>query len=309
MNKITAILLALVMLVGGFVGGFVVGTKDVDEYSPYEVIYANFDKMSPQEKVDYYKSVLKAETSPSQVKYLMEQILDEPSIDNDVKNNVFAFYLNHVQYYMSTYSNFVSLYSSIMTNNMSTINYEEASASEKINDQVLKTIIEEIYESDMMIKMPDSTSGDPYVIVDYDKLEESYGSMYNKATKNYIIFKEIVQNGELSNADGSYNMEKVRDYILMANEYILAYENYPLISDIIYSYILGAKMYLGIYSFEAEFIPDADTIEDYKMFIEENPDTPIAPIVKAIIEKAENGEKITATDASNWNKEIDALLG
>lgn len=309
MNKITAILLALVMLVGGFVGGFVVGTKDVDEYTPYEVIYANFDKLSPQEKVDYYKSVLKAETSPSQLKYLMDKILEEPSIDNDVKNNVFAFYLNHIQYYMSTYSNFVTLYSSIMTNNMGTINYEEASAAEKINDQVLKTIIEEIYTSDMMIKMPDSTSGDPYVIVDYDKLEKSYGSMYNKATKNYVVFKKIVQNGELSNDDGSYNMEKVREYILMANEFILEYENYPLISDIIYSYILGAKMYLGIYNFESEFTPDDETIADYKKFVEENESTPIAPIVKQIIEKAEKGEKITAEDATAWNKEIDSLMG
>ena len=87
MRKITAILLALVMLVGGFAGGYFIGNNDAEEYSPYDVIYKNLNGKDTQGLLDYYQTMLKAETSPAQLKYVLNKIIDS-NIDNDVKNNM-----------------------------------------------------------------------------------------------------------------------------------------------------------------------------------------------------------------------------
>jgi hypothetical protein len=309
MRRITALLLALVMLIGGFAGGYFLGETKSEKYSPYEVVFKSLDTMSSSEKLDYYQGILTAETTPTQVRYVMEKILND-NIDNDVKNNMIAFYLNHIQYYMSTYTNFITLYSSIMKNNSDTINYEEASAANKINDQVLKTVVQEIYNSDMKIIMPPSGSTDsPYVIVDYDSLASRYGKIFNDATKEYIKFKEVVQSGELYDALGRYDMEKTAEYIVQANDFIVKYDNYPLVSDVIYSYILASKMYIGTYNMSSEFTPDEATIASYTNFVENYKDTPVTAILKEIIALHAEGKPITMEHANKWNEELDALIG
>lgn len=309
MRKITALLLALVMLLGGFAGGYFLGENKAENYSPYEVVFKSLDTMSSTEKLDYYQGILTAETTPTQVRYVMEKLLDD-NIDNDVKNNMIAFYMNHIQYYMSTYTNFITLYSSIMRNNSSTINYEEASAADKINDQVLKTVVQEIYNADMKIVMPPAGSTDsPYVIVNYNSLTERYGKIFNDATKDYIKFKEVVQNGELYDSSGAYDMEKTANYIVQANDFIVEHDNYPLVSDVIYSYILASKMYAGTYNISSDFTPDAATIQSYKTFIEKYPDTPVTGILEEIIALHAEGKAITVEQASTWNEELDALIG
>lgn len=309
MRKITAILLALVMLIGGFAGGYFLGETKSEKYSPYEVVFKGLDNMSSSEKLNYYQGILNAETTPTQVRYVMEKLLED-DIDNDVKNNMIAFYINHIQYYMSIYSDFITLYASVMENNADTINYEEASAVNKINDQVLKSIIQEIYNSDMKIVMPVALSNDsPYVIVDYDSLTERYGDIFNDATKDYIAFKEVVQRGELSGVTGSYDREKTANYIIQANDFIVNYSSYPIISDVIYSYILASKMYAGTYNVSSEYTPDEDSIASYKEFVEKYPETPVTNILKSIIKIHEDGGTITVEQANKWNQELDALIG
>lgn len=310
MKKITALLLALVMLLGGFVGGFLIGEKKEKDYSSYDVVYKNLKSMSSDELLNFYRNSLKAETSPTQIKYLLDRIIKE-DIDIDVKNNMIALYLNHIQYFMSTYTNFITLYSSIMLNNMNTVNYEEATASNKIDDKLLKTLITEIYEAGLKIKMPENNYSNetPYVIVDYEKLEQQYGSFYNEATKDYIEFKEIVQRGELSNADGSYNMDKLSEYMIIANNFINQYPNYPLVSDVVYSYILAAKMYSGTYNVSNEFMPSDEMVESYKIFIEKYPKTPVTPILEALIKHKEEGTNVTMAEVEEWNSSLDSLIG
>lgn len=308
MKKITALLLALVMLFGGFAGGYFLGSEKQDSYSPYEVIYKNLKGKDNNELLTYYQSMLKAETSPAQVKYMLDRII-KTNIDNDVKNNMLAFYLNHVQYYMSTYANFISMYATIMLNNRSTVNYEDPSVVNVVNDQVLKTVLQEIYASDMKIVMPPAmTNSSPYIVIDYEKIEKEYGNMMNNATKDYIMFKEIVQNGELSNSDGSYNMDKLGDYMILANNFINAYGNYPLLSDVIYSYILAAKMYMGTYNVSEDFSVDAESLAKYKTFVEKYKDTPATTYIKELIEIADKGEKVPASKAAEWNSALDALI-
>ena len=309
MRKITALLLALVMLVGGFAGGYFIGNKDAEEYSPYDVIYKNLNGKDTQGLLDYYQTMLKAETSPAQLKYVLNKIIDS-NIDNDVKNNMLAFYLNHIQYYMSTYSNFITMYSTIMLNNRSTVNYEDPSVVNVINDKVLRTVLQEIYASDMKVKMPPATSTDgrPYVIVNYDTITKEYGSILNSATKDYIEFKEIVQNGLLSNADGSYNMDKVGEYMIKANNFVNNHGDYPLISDVIYSYIIAAKMYIGTYNMSEAYTVDETSLQKYKDFVEKYPDTPVASTIKELIDLGEKGEQVTLEKANEWNEKLEALI-
>jgi len=309
MRKITAILLALVMLVGGFAGGYFLGEKKAEEYSPYEVVFKGLDEMSSSEKLNYYQGILNAETTPTQVRYVMEKILED-DIDNDVKNNMIAFYINHIQYYMSVYSDFITLYASIIENNSDTINYEEASAVNKINDQVLKTVVQEIYNSDMRIMVPKGITNErPYVIVNYDSLTERYGDIFNDATRDYIQFKEVVQRGELSGVTGSYDREKTANYIIQANDFIVNHSSYPIISDVINSYILASKMYAGTYNISGEYTPDETTINSYKTFVEKYPETPVTNILKEIIKLSEEGKPVTVEQANKWNQELEALIG
>ena len=310
-KKITAGLLSAVLLVGGFVGGFIVGSNDTKNYSAYEELYKGLDKMSDDDKLAYYQGMLKAESAPTQVRYVLDKIIEDSSINNDIKNNMFALYLNHIQYYMSTYSDFIIMYESIMMNNRSEINYEKADAANHINDPVLKSLITEIYNADMMIKMPpllDNTSF-PYVVVDYDTLESRYGDIYNSATKDYIKLKVMVQNGELSASDGTYDMAKVENYIALTNDYIALYDKYPLISDIIYSYILASKMYIGTFNVSGEFRVTDDAAASYAKFLEKYPETPVASIIKELLKKYENNEVISVETAQAWNNTLDGLLG
>jgi hypothetical protein len=264
--------------------------------------------MNNNELLTFYQNMLNSETSPAQLKYVLNEIMKK-NIDIDVKNNMLAFYLNHVQYYMSTYANFISMYATIMLNNRTTVNYEDPSVVNVINDQVLKTVLQEVYASDMAIVMPPAMSGSsPYIVIDYAKIKEEYSSVMNDATKNYISFKEIVQNGDLSNSDGSYNMDKLGDYMILANNFVNAYGNYPLLSDVIYSYILATKMYMGTYGISEDFSITATNLMKYKAFLEKYPDTPAAKYIKEMIEIADKGEKITVTKANEWNNALDSLI-
>lgn len=311
MKKIAIVLLALVMLFSGFAGGFLIGERKADSYDSYDVVYKSFDSLSSTEKIKYFESIQLADTSPTQMKYVLKKLIADNSIDNDVKNNLFAYYLNHIQYYMSTYSGFVNLYEHIMMNNRDSIDYTSPTAADYVDDKVLKTVISEIYTSDMMIKVPPaySSSGGIYVVVDYDKLEEEFGKMYNDATKGYIAFKVIAQNGELSNPDGSYSKEKLGDYMLMASDYIFEYDSYPLLADIINSYVLAAKMYCDLYDVSAAFYVSEDNAKLYKEFIENNPTEPVTPILNELVSRFENGKEVTYDEATQWASELDSLLG
>ena len=290
-------------------GGFLVGENKTSTINSYNILYKNLNTMSSNEKIQYYESLQKAETSPTQMKYVLKNILEDNNINTDIKNNMFAFYLNHIQYYMTTYSNFISLYESIIMNNRQTIDYTNINASEAINDNVLKTIIKEIYNSDMRIAMPPPYSdGSPYVLIDYENLEKEFGYIYNDATKQYISFKQIAQNGGLSNDDGSYNKSKLENYLVLASEFLRKYETYPLVSDIIYSYILASKMYADIYDVYEDFYPDSNSISTYKQFIEKYPNEPITPILNEIVKIYESGDPVTYEQTVSWNSQLDALL-
>jgi len=307
-KRIIAILLSLILFLIGGISGYVFSDTKKTEVSTYDILYKNIDNLSVTEKTNLYASKLKAETAPAEIKYLMSKIM--PTVNNDIKNNMLAQYVNHVQYYMSTYSDFISIYQTIMKNISTTVNFQEAASADKISDKVLKTIITEIYASDMKIVMPPSYSdAAPYILVDYTKIESQYKGTINQATKDYISFKEVAQKGELADANGKYDITKVGNYIIQANEFITKYPQYPLVSDVIYSYILGSKMYLGTYNVSAAFIPDAPTIAKYKIFAEKNPSTPITNALKEIIVIYDKGEKIPMDKINEWNKSLDGLLG
>jgi hypothetical protein len=307
-KRIISILLAIILFLVGGIGGYIIRDKKTSESSSYDVLYKNIDKLSVEEKLNVFHSKLKAEISPSEIKYLLDKII--PSVNNDTQNDLLAKYLNHIQYYMSTYSDFVSIYQAIMNNMSSTVDFEDPASTDLISDKVLKTIVAEIYESDLMIIMPEAYSDKiPYILVDYDKIREEYGTIINDATNDYIEFKEIAQNGELSDVNGMYDPDKISAYIVRANDFINKYPQYPLVSDIIFSYILGSKMYIGTYNVSEPFKPEEEMVNRYRTFVEENPNTPITNALKEIIEIYEKGEEVSMEKINEWNTLLDGLLG
>jgi hypothetical protein len=197
-----------------------------------------------------------------------------------------------------------------MNNMSSTVDFEDPASTDLISDKVLKTIVAEIYESDLMIIMPEAYSDKiPYILVDYDKIREEYGTIINDATNDYIEFKEIAQNGELSDVNGMYDPDKISAYIVRANDFINKYPQYPLVSDIIFSYILGSKMYIGTYNVSEPFKPEEEMVNRYRTFVEENPNTPITNALKEIIEIYEKGEEVSMEKINEWNTLLDGLLG
>ena len=114
----------------------------------------------------------------------------------------------------------------------------------------------------------------------------------------------ILQN--LAEQDGINADFKVFEYI--ANNFVNNHGDYPLISDIIYSYIIAAKMYIGTYNMSEAYTVDETSLQKYKNFVEKYPDTPVASTIKELIDLGEKGEQVTLEKANEWNEKLEALI-
>lgn len=111
-----ALLLLIVSLIGNF---FLLNNKDVfneihvaSAEEEYDAKYATFDSQTKKIKMSIFDGALDAQTSPTEIKYLLLKMA--PELTPAEKDECIAKYINHIQYFASTYTNVALMYSTIL---------------------------------------------------------------------------------------------------------------------------------------------------------------------------------------------------
>lgn len=305
-SKIITIFIIIIAFVAGCLVSPLISNIFTSK-NPYDVQYKNLKKQSVSDQIKVYESKLNAQTSTGEVKYIMDKIL--PGLNAEQSDKVFSEYLNHLQYFMTTYNSLISIYAPIMLNERSTINFADATAVNKIDDNVLKSIISEIYSSNMYIEMPPvGSQNSPMVLANYQDLSKKYEKYMSNTTKEYMEFKKTTQSGDLTKSDGSIDKDKTEAFIIKTDQFISKYPQYSLLNDVIYSYIVASEMYTDIYNVSSDFTVSASDLTRYKSFVKAHPSTPLSSILNDMISKTEKKQKITTEDANNYIASLQTLL-
>ena len=303
-NKIITIV-TMLLLIASLIGNFyLMNNQEIVKHvqiqnaqEEYAQKYMDFDSQTKQVKKSIYEGSLAAGTSPTEVKYLLMKLA--PELNDAEKDNAMAQYINHIQYFASTYTNVALMYNNIIRSLSESIDFSTRDAAFQVSDKVLRNLLLEIWDSDMMLFMPANLNSSPSVIVDYDGLMETYADYITSTTKEYLVLKSEIVNGTVSNEDGSINYENLETFMDKTYKFISSYPDFAIVEDVKYMYVVASKMFMDVYMLdttEVEYTGEA--IARLTQFSEKYADTPSGDIAKMIIKDVEENGKLT-TDVYN----------
>lgn len=268
----------------------------------YEQKYADFDKQDKKVKKSIYEGTLAAGTSPTEVKYLLMKLKDD--LNDEEKDQAIAQYINHIQYFASVFTSLTVSYENIIRSLSDSIDFSTRDSAFQVSDKVLRNLLLEIWDSDMILYIPASTSSTLSVIVDYDSLKETYKDFITSKTAEYLDLKSSIINGNIYNNDGSISYSKLEEFMKNTYSFIYAYPDFAIIEDVQYMYVVAAKMYFNIYNTVVEDVvftdEDVSRITD---FVNKYADSPASDIGKTLLAGIVDGR----IDETTYNEVLSAF--
>lgn len=147
----------------------------------------------------------------------------------------------------------------------------------------------------MILYLPGDVSQSPSVIVDYDGLQESYADFITDETREYLQLKTNIINGEVADEDGKLSYENLESFMNEALSFIQNHQDFPILSDVKYMYVVAAKMYTDIYlAEEGDIDYDDASVERLTTYMNNHDGTPLATVIKTILDDVSANGKLTA---------------
>lgn len=293
-NWLPIILSCVIILLLGIILGNLIFTKDeiqMDFAVEYDTKYFDFDQKTTKEKMEIYDNLMQVGTSPTEIKYLLLKMKNE--LTEEQKEIAFSMYLNHLQYFATTYTNVAGMYDSIIESLSYEIDFSSRDAAYKVSDKVLRNLLLEIWDSDMFLHVVSNNS--PRVMVNYDTLKEKYSDCMGETTLRYLELKEHAVTGGTTNEDGSMSYAKLEQFMDDTYDFIDNNMDYNLVDDVKFMYVTAAQMYLNVYNMfeEKEYTYTDEELEMYKKYIDSRELTPIRETVELILSDcAENNNQL-----------------
>lgn len=297
-NTIIVIIL-LIVLIASLCGNFYFMFKEsapnlttikvTGSNEEYDAKYADFDKQDKKIKLSIFNGALDVSSSPTEVKYLMLKMAND--LTPEEKDDVIAKYINHIQYFATTYTNVAIMYEPILDALSSSIGFESRDAAFQISDKVLRNLLLEIWDADMILYISEDTTVPPSVIVDYEGLKETYRDFITETTSDYLDLKIGIISGNITNEDNSMNYDKLIEFMDNTYEFINTHPQFPIIADVQYMNIVAAKMFLDVYLLETDTQTyDEEAIARIENFVASHKGTPDGDIAQMVLDDvAENG--------------------
>lgn len=301
MNKIYKIMLPVVMilLIASLVGNLylmsnrekITQVRVTSSQEEYDEKYKDFNSQTKTVKMAMFEAALNAGTSPTEVKYLLLKLGND--MTDAEKDDAIAKYINHIQYFASTYTNLATMYGSIIQSLSDKVDFSTRDAAFQVSDKVLRNLLLEIWDSDMILYM-ESATAQPSVLVDYESLTESYADFMTSTTKDYITLKNSIINGTITNEDGSISYDNLEKFMVDTYSFITAHPNFAIIDDVKYMYVVAAKMYLNVYLVNFEDVKfSSEDLTRIESFVARHDTAPAAKIGQLILDDIEANGALT----------------
>ena len=196
------------------------------------------------------------------------------------------------------YHNLLSFYNDKLLEVMQNPEFDEDKFLEEIDDEVLKTILNQIKENKLFVKY---INDGVYVNIDYTQYKNKYGKYIPEDYQAYYSIMEDVENVPIIKND-QLVIENIENIIVKHRDFLQNHNESSLYTVVSNGYLSHFSFYLGL-SNQAVLVNQDNTINEemlqtYRDFADRNKDNELGEFILKIVEKMELFK-------SNYSQELD----